>query len=337
MKPRAEQIAAVKAAISAGRGTVSMATGAGKSLTMALLVEALQVKTLIIVPTLALKNQLKFVFKRRFGSLDNIDIHNIDSTILPSCQEYDCLILDEIHHAASRTYRRLNKTAWKGIYHRFGFTATPFRNQAHEQLLYESIAGDVIYELPYTEARDAGYVLPVEAYYVNLPKQQTDAYTWAQVYSELVVNNEYRNAKIANLLLLLKDSYTLCLVKEIRHGGILAEMTGIPFANGQTEGSSKLIQDLCSGKIKSLIATTGVCAEGVDTVPVEYVIVAGLGKAKSAFMQLVGRSVRPHPSKESAKVVIFKDRSHKFALRHFNEQKRILVDEYGVLPVELTY
>ncbi len=174
--------------------------------------------------------------------------------------------------------------------------------------------------ITYADARDRGYILPVEAYYISLPKQPTDAYTWAQVYSELVVNNEYRNALIANLLLSLTDKYALCLVKEIKHGEILAEMTGIPFANGQTEGSSQLIKDLCSGKIKRLIATTGVCAEGVDTVPVEYVIVAGLGKAKSAFMQLVGRAVRPHPTKESAKVIIFKDGSHKFTLRHYRAQ-----------------
>ncbi len=70
--------------------------------------------------------------------------------------------------------------------------------------------------------------------------------------------------------------------------------------------------------------------EGIDSRPCEFVVVAGLGKAKSAFMQQVGRAVRTFPLKETAKVFLFRDTSHKWCLKHFNEQVKILREEYGV-------
>src|SRR4051812_39976032 len=129
--PYPEQNEAVEAATRLHHGIIAMPTGMGKSITMALLTNALQVRTLIVVPNLNLKEQLTETFLRLFGNLDNVTIENIDSPRLPKATNSDCLIIDEAHHAAASTYRTLNKTAWAGIYYRFFFTATPFRSQEH--------------------------------------------------------------------------------------------------------------------------------------------------------------------------------------------------------------
>lgn len=337
ISPYPDQLKSIKEAVKAKRGTISMVTGYGKSVTMALLINALQVKTLVIVPNLELKRQLREVFKEAFGTLKNIVVENIDSTNLKNLTDFDCLILDEVHHGAARTYHKLNKQAWGKIYYRFGFTATPFRNQEEEQILLECIAGQVIYEVGYKKAAAQGAVVPIEAYYYNLPKVQTDAYTWREVYNELVIRNGYRNCIIADLLCRLESAEvsTLCLVKEIEHGNTLSEMSGVPFVNGEDEESKSLIADFNSGKIKALIGTVGVIGEGVDTKPCEYVIIAGLGKAKSAFMQNIGRAIRRYPGKESAKVILFRDTSHRFTLQHFKSQVKVLKEEYGVNVLEL--
>jgi superfamily II DNA or RNA helicase len=128
---------------------------------------------------------------------------------------------------------------------------------------------------------------------------------------------------------------TLTLVKEIAHGKALEKLSGVPFVNGQDAESRQYIADFNAGRLKALIGTTGVLGEGIDTRPCQYVIVAGLGKAKSAFMQQVGRSVRKYPGKETAKILIFKDKSHKWLANHFNAQKKILIDEYGSAPAKL--
>lgn len=331
--PYPEQITAVLAAAQAGRGGIVMPTASGKSVVIAALAAHLACKTLIVVPTVELVSQLSATLSH----LPFVKVINIDSPALLTMTGYDCLILDEAHHAAAKTYRKLNKTVWKDIYYRFFFTATYFRNQENEQLLFEGVCGRPIYELPIKQAIKRGLIAPVDAFVIDLPKANNDCYTWAEAYSQLVVNNKYRNNVIAGLLQRLSDieAPTLCLVKEIAHGTILSGLTGIPFANGQDADSRKYIKLFNQGEIKSLIGTTGILSEGVDTKPAEYVLIAGLGKAKSSFMQAIGRVMRRSPNKESGKVIIFKDPSHKFTLRHFKIQKKILLDEYGLKPVKL--
>lgn len=335
-KPYNWQVKASNVAVIAN-GTVVAPTGTGKSYAIALVVSILKVKTLIVVPTIEIKTQLMSDFEMIFGKTPYIIIENIDSTTLSKHKGIGLLILDEVHHAAAKTYHKLNKTSWNEIYHRICFTATPFRNNSDETLLYESIAGEVIYELTYKEAIKKGYIVPIEAYYIDVPKQDTEAFTYREVYNELVVRNKTLNEIISNLLLsLYKESIpTLCLVKEVAHGNNIQDLVYLPFVNGKDEESRQYITQFKQGKLNTLIGTEGILGEGVDTKPCEYVIIAGLGKAKSAFMQKVGRALRRYKGKESGKVIIFRNSSHKFLLRHFNEQKKILLDQYGIIPIKL--
>jgi len=319
------------------RGGIVAVTGTGKSLVIGLIASRLNVKTLVVVPSIEIKNQLIASIDALIGKGHKVVVENIDSKRLQTLTGFDCLIIDECHHAAAKTYQSLNKKAWRGIYYRYFLSATFFRNETNEQLLFEGIAGSVIYELTYREAILKKYICPVEAYYYKLPKVTTDAYTYREVYNELVINNEYRNSLISLTLLRLnaERKSTLCLVREVAHGNILSEMTGIPFANGKDEESRKYIEMFKEGKITSLIGTNGIIGEGVDTKPCEFVVIAGLGKAKSAFMQQVGRAVRRYNDKESAKVILFQDKSHRFTSSHFNTQVKILLDEYRITPVLL--
>ena len=336
-KPYKDQLSALDAAVKHGRGIISMPTGSGKSVVIALIAHHFKLRTLIVVPSLEIKRQLQADLLSILGPQAPVVVENIDSSALRSNPGYDCLIIDEAHHVAAKTYHKLNKTAWQGVYHRFFLTATPYRNLEEEQLLFEAIAGQKIFELSYKDAIARGYIVPVEAYYLEVPKQTTEATTWASVYSELVVKNATRNLMVAELLGTLQATgiSTLCLVKEIAHGETLSALIGVPFANGQDEDSRRFVTMFNRNEIPALIGTTGILGEGVDTRPCEYVIVAGLGKAKSAFMQQVGRGVRTFPGKESCKVILIKDRSHKFCLRHFNEQVKILKEELGVITVKL--
>lgn len=320
-------------------GTISMPTGTGKSVTMAMLIYRLQLKTLVIVPNLGLKQQLTNSFKSFFGNLDNITVENVDSPRLKTLTDYDALIIDESHHVAAKTYRELNRKAWTGIYRRYFFTATPFRSRDEEQMLMESISGPVIYRLTYKEAVERGYIVPVEAFYYDLPKKEIkgNETSWPAMYSELVVNNELRNDLISCVLLDLHKAgkSTLCLVKEITHGNKLSLNGAFLFANGQDDNTSAMISRFNQEKIKILIGTVGVLGEGVDTKPAEYVVIAGLGKSKNSIMQQIGRAVRNYPGKDSAKVILFRDSSHKWGKSHFAAQVKILKDEYGVVPIKL--
>lgn len=315
------------------RGGIRAPTGSGKSRCMGMIAESFNIKTLWIVPSLEIKKQTI----ESWGHLKNVTITNIDDPKLEKMTDFDMLLIDECHGVAAKRYHKLNKITWTGIFYRYCFSATTFRNDPEETLLYESIAGQNIYELSYNEAVKNKYIVPIESYYIESPKQKTDAFTYREVYDELVINNTPKNHLIAKLLTSLHSSgkSTLCLVREVEHGKILSELTGLPFINGADEDSRKYLKHFNQGSLKVLIGTTGIIGEGVDTKPCEYVLIAGSGKAKSQFMQACGRAVRTYPGKESAKIILIQDKSHKFLTRHFSAQKSILKEEYNSKPEKL--
>lgn len=347
MSPYPEQIAAAEAAVKYERGVIVAPTGCGKSLIVALIIDKLKVPTLVVVPSLELKKQLTATLKELFGYCnagelkDNlfIAVENVDALDHNKVLDYDCVIIDEFHHSAAETYQKLNKHSWHGVYYKFGLTATAFRSNENERLLLESVLSQVIYRIGYHTAVEQEYIVPLEAYYIELPKRPIEGneFNWQSMYNELVVSNISRNNLIMKLLHNLQEAGipTLCLVKEINHGENLQTAGIPPFINGADEESRYLINEFNEGRVKVLIGTTGVLGEGIDTRPCEYVIIAGLGKSKNAFMQNVGRSFRLHPGKESAKVIIFYDKSHKWTRAHFRAQCKYLLDEYAVIPVKI--
>lgn len=322
------------------RGTVSAITGSGKSIMMAMLINQLQLKTLVVVPNLILKKQLSEVFSNFFGSFrrDHLMIEHVGSPNLNNAKNYDVLIVDEAHHSAAATYRDLNKSAWQNMYYRYFFTGTPIRAREEEQIVLEGIAGTIIHEVTYEDALKAGTIVPVEAFYVNIPKSYNHSLysQYAKFYDRFVVNNDIRNDIIKYFVDTLKESNTstLVLVREIAHGEILSQMTGLHFVKGDNEDNASALALFNEGG-RQMIGTVGVLGEGADTKPTEWVIIAGLGKSKPAILQMVGRGLRSFPGKTSCKVLLFKDSSHKFSSSHFREQCKTLLEYYGIRPVEL--
>jgi len=340
--PYEEQVSAATMASVKGRGIISAVTGFGKSTIIALIIQKLQVPTLVVVPSLELKRQLSKSLSEAFGFEVGpgkpIWVENVDALKMTPLKGYDCVIIDEFHHSAAKTYRDLNKKAWNGVYYRLGLTATPFRSNDNERLLLESVLSEVIYDVPHQLAVDKGYIVRMDAFYVTIPKTKKakEYASYAAAYSDLIVNNPDRNALIQELLVKFNRSNTstLCLVKEIAHGETLSANGAFHFVSGQND-ERHLIADFCDERIKVLIGTTGVLGEGVDTRPCEAVIVATPVKSRNLFMQMVGRSFRRYPGKQSAVIILIKDDSHKWFKSAFKEQVKILAEEYGVIPEEI--
>lgn len=338
--PRKEQQDASDACVKCRRGIIVAPTGSGKSLIIAMIVNQLKVNTLIVVPSVELKHQLTDYLKDIFGNLLDIDVENVDALAdKPMKKKYDCVIIDEFHRSASKTYQKLNKTCWNGIYYKFGLTATPFRAHEEENLLLESVIASVIYRLHYVDAVDKGYIVPAQAFYIDIPKiPYTDSIaTYSKAYSKLIVQNKVRNSTLTDLLVKLHVNkfVTLCLVKEIEHGEILSKEGAFTFVQGNNEDNTEIIRGYNAGNIRTIVATYGTMGEGIDTKACEYVIIATPMKSKNLFMQCIGRAFRNYPGKTQATIILLKDTSHKWFRQAFNTQCKILLDEYGIIPAKL--
>lgn len=357
LTPYVEQREAAEAAAREGRGIVVGPTGVGKSFIAALMLDAIQVPTLVVVPRLGLKEQLtedlRRVFGRdRVGPLNHrgerkhfITVENVDA-LDPTkpAKGFDMVLVDEFHHSGADTYIKLNLKAWAGIYFKFGLTATPFRSKNEEKLLLESVLSKVIYQIPYKTAVDKGYIVPMESYVVSLPQVELKCKgnNWHAVYSECIVNSEARNAAVVQMAANLHEAgkSALILVKQVDHGLALQEMllaSGIyvPFVKGENDDNAQTIAAFNAQKISVLIGTMGVIGEGIDTKPCEYVILAGGGKSKNQFMQNCGRGFRKFKEKYSCKIVMFRDPSHKWLTDHHKACVKYLREEYAQVPAPL--
>jgi len=341
--PYKAQLAVVRACKTNSRGIVVAPTGTGKSIMLAMMIKEISRPTMVVVPTLELKRQLTESLVSIFGSKyvgpnRQITVDNIDSLDPGIKSHYDCVIIDEFHHSGADSYRKMNELSWTNVYFKYGLTATPFRSQDNEKLLLESVLSEVIYKVEYKDAVESKLIVPMEAYYITVPKKKdVKGMMWQEIYKELVVFNEERNALVSLFITMAQhtNKSTLVLVKEIAHGEILAKTTGAPFANGLADDTKDLIRSFSAKEIPVLIGTTGVLGEGIDTKPAEYIVIAGLGKSKNSIMQQVGRGFRNYPGKTSCKIILFKDLSHKWTIGHYREQCKVLKTEYGIVPAEL--
>lgn len=348
--PRQEQVDAAEAIFAHGGGVASMPTGSGKSAVISLLINKFKVRTLIVTPNTGLKKQLAASLSSWFGK-DAVGpgkaiwVQNVQALkITEQLKGYDLLIMDEVHHSAASTYRKLNEFAWQNIRYRCGLTATFFRTLPHEQLLLHSILSKVVYTLDYKTAVEKGYVVPVQCFYYELPKLKDgcSGSGWTAVYKELVVNRGDRNELIAHLTSnLINAGYpSLVLAKQIDHGEDIQRRLkerghDVPFAEGKNDLNRELLLEFNLKQRPALLGTMGVMSEGCDTVPAEWVVIGGAGKSQTAFMQAVGRVMRPSPGKEVGTVVLFLDKTHKWLSNHFAEQRKFMREEYGCEPVKL--
>lgn len=305
-----------------GRGIVVMPTGTGKTITIARMIWDLGVKTLIITPSKRINIMMfdtmeKYFGKGKVAKLDTktghldklINIVNIQALIKMNPEalaDVKAVFIDEFHHSAAETYREVNIKHLKNCYFRIGMTATNFRNDGSDIAL-ESVLSHVLYEYSIQQAIKDKNIMQPTFDLIHFEHQGYD--NWQEAYKDGVVNNEERNALIADIAMDNKDRHVLILVKEVAHGDALkALIPGSEFINGQEKDieQDRMMANFHKGKTKVLIGTS-VIGEGVDLPIADTMIMAGGGKARSQIMQNIGRVLRLYPTKKDVIVFDFDD------------------------------
>ncbi|MHA1505707.1 MAG: DEAD/DEAH box helicase [Candidatus Asgardarchaeia archaeon] len=174
------------------RGVIVLPTGSGKTYVALKAISSLNLKSLIVVPTIDLLNQWKDTIVENlnikksdvgiFGGgkkeIKPITVITYDSAYLNVERlgdVYGLLIFDECHHLPSRYYRKIAECSISWM--RMGLTATPERSDGLHTYLKELI-GDVVYRLSPRELSKGGYIAnySIERYYVNLSKEEEEEY-----------------------------------------------------------------------------------------------------------------------------------------------------------------
>lgn len=304
-----------------GRGIGVAPTGTGKTLTIASLIWEMGVKTLIITPNKAITVNMIDTLVKHFGKskvtklttkstkTTEINVCNIQALVKMNpamFEDVDCVIIDEFHHAAAETYQEVNEKHLKNVYYRIGMTATNFRNDGSD-LALEAVLSEVLYEYGIKQAIEDGFLVRPEFQIEETFFEGRSNYQ--DEYKEGIVENDDRNALIAQIAEHHKEHQVIILVQHVEHGERLkALIPHAAFLHGTEKDlvRNNTMEDYRKGKITCLIGTS-VIGEGVDLPCAAVLVMAGGGKARSAVMQNIGRVLRPYEGKEFALVYDFTD------------------------------
>jgi superfamily II DNA or RNA helicase len=138
------------------RGVLELPTGSGKTVVAIAAMAALNVPTLVVVPTIDLLEQWERELRTEFGDpigrlgggeqrVEPVTVSTYDSAYLRADElgdRFGCVVFDEVHHLGGEGYRQIARLLAARA--RLGLTATFERpDGAHESI--EELVGPVIY------------------------------------------------------------------------------------------------------------------------------------------------------------------------------------------------
>jgi len=342
-------------------GLLILPTGSGKSVVIANIAKQLPGKTVVFQPSKEILEQnfakfLSYGFRAGIYSasagmkyLDTITFATIGSVAKKHhiFQDFKNIIIDEAHFVNPE----------EGMYHSFikslgharvlGMTATPYRltsgyDGAMLKFLNRTsprVFNKVLYYIQNKELFDAGHLAKLEYFTFNvIDRTMLDVNSAGTDFTESSLRNYYRQIDMpgitvsyANRILdKRKNLLVFCsLVDEANK--VSRGIPGSIVLTGETEKGdrAKILAEFKKGKIRCVI-NVGVLTTGFDYPELEATLIARSTMSLALYYQIVGRVMRPHPSKSSAWVIDLGGNYQKFGKI---ESMEIKVDDKGLYSV----
>jgi superfamily II DNA or RNA helicase len=357
-EPRDYQVDYFVHAVRNKRALLLSPTGSGKSFIQYLIASYFQKKTLLIVPTTALVNQMRDDFIS-YGCDPN-DIHIImagkekitDKKIIISTWQslaklpkkwfnpFGLVLGDECH--------LFSADSLKGIMHklescelRFGFTGTIKESKCHK-LVLEGLFGKVKKIVSTQELIDKGALadLSIKVLMLKYTEEERKFVSKLKYQDELdfILAHPRRNKFILDLCLKLKGNTLLMFEFVEKHGKPLYEYISkkrknVHYVYGGTKTEQReKIRLLVEENDDILIIASRVFSTGTNMIKLHNIISTSPTKSKIKTLQTIGRSLRKSIEKQKANYYdLADDLKYKtkinYSLKHFNERLKNYIEE----------
>ena len=333
---------AVQRVVEKRRGLIVFPTGSGKTVMMAAVIASyIDCTFVVFVQKVDLLNQTVKNLEKMLGEkVGCVGAGKSDWQPVTVCtiQSFlsggyalpwvDGIIVDEVHHAGSPSYRKALTRIGSEI--RVGFTAT----EAYipkKQFQIEGLFGQTIHTMPYEELEAEGKLAKGEVHMYEIPINP-DVFTmsgsnWHAVYNHGIVHNPDRNSKITILARDYRDEgkKVLIIVNKLDHGYLLHGMCGSEsdFVHGSTDVEERgKVGEALRGEGGKIVIATNIFDEGMDFPDLDVVLLARGWESPIATVQSAGRATRVTDSKKNFLVIDFYDRTHKILKKHSNTRIR---------------
>jgi superfamily II DNA or RNA helicase len=315
-------------------GTLSSATGSGKTIMALYMIARRRQPTLIVVHTKDLAAQWTTRIETFLG-IDAAKVGLIGGgkktpgekiTIALVQSLYKCveevaekigfLVVDECHRCPSRTFTE----AVTGFDSRYmlGLSATPWRRDKLSKLIFWHL-GDVHYEVDKKHLIQTGDVLPAEVIVreTDFKPYHDPVNAYSKMLAELTADKD-RNILIAgDVALEATNNAGICLVLSDRkaHCENLRALLKFRFkveadlltGDLSMDERQMVIERLNQNKVKIVIATGQLVGEGFDCRGLSTLFLATPIRFSGRVLQYLGRVLRPAPGKKKARVFDYVD------------------------------
>ena len=354
-EPRDYQIDALNETIQYGRQLLLSPTASGKSLIIYLLARYYDKKTIIIVPTTSLVEQMTKDFEEYGYDKDVCKIYSgqpvfpADITIstwqsfvkAPKevLQGFYVVVGDEAHLFKANVLKGiLEKMKTTAI--RIGTTGTLDGSEVH-RLQLEGLFGPVKKVITTKELMDSGTIanLKIECVILRHTKMKKMTY---QDEMDYLVSNQQRNLFITNLVGSLRGN-TLVLFQYIeKHGQPLWElfnpmvsrMNGtLHYVHGGTDTEDReMVREIVDNPKKKnnvILASYGTFSTGVNIKKIDNVVFASPSKSRIRNLQSIGRGLRKADGKTEMRLFDMSDdlQCNNHTLNHLKERINIYNEE----------
>lgn len=243
---------------------------------------------------------------------------------------FDYIVIDEFHHAAASTYRKLLAQCQPDFL--LGLTATPFRGDRQD--IAELCDGNIVVNFELRAGIEQGILCPYHYFgcfddvdYSQI-KHNGKAYSVKDLEKALVIPE--RNHAIiekwkeiadgkATLAFCCSHSHAERVAKDFRDHGISAKCY---LSSTSPKQRQHLIGRLRHGKVK-ILCVVDVINEGADLPFVEALLFLRPTESKRIFLQQLGRGLRQYVGKSHCIVIDF--------IGNFKNAYQI-VEYHGLLP-----
>lgn len=214
--------------------------------------------------------------------------------------EFDTLIVDEAHHSAARTYRRILDYFEPRL--TLGFTATPNRG---DKVRLNDVFQKIIFQRDLRWGIENGYLTDIYCIRVNIGFDLSAVHTRHGDYApgELADAMDGTADAIAEAYRDFARGATLIFAVNVAQAEEIAErIDGAVVVTGETKDRAAIIHAFTAGEIPCIVNCM-VFTEGTDIPRVETVIVARPTQSEALYAQMVGRGLRLYPGKEKLTLI----------------------------------
>lgn len=211
--------------------------------------------------------------------------------------EFDMIIIDEAHHAAANSYKKIIQYFKPRLL--LGFTATPNRG---DSVRLDDVFSKIIFQRDLVWAIKSKYLTDIHCLRVNIgydiSKVVRRMGDFATGELESVMNTDMLNGAISEAYQKHAKGQTLIFAVSVEHAQAIADMIpGAVAVTANTKNRDELIRKFTNREIPVLVNCM-IFTEGTDMPLVETIMIARPTSNSSLYTQMVGRGLRLSPGKE---------------------------------------